>query len=532
MSAQAKTFMDVPEDYKHADAIEFLTNHKIINGYSNGSYHPERPISRAEFVTVALKAFRPDDIDQDARGCFPDVGEEDWYRAQVCTAASMSIISGYPDGSFKPANKITRAAAAKIVIALVFGQPSILENKFTDVDHSDWYSAFANTMAEKELLDFENNRFLPAQPLTRGELAEIVYRALLLIEASDEEIEKVVDMNTTDEDEDKEQTEDEETDLEEDSGQDLATSDDTDHLTIGEPELYDMGLAQSGCSSFTKHPSNRSVGLYCDHSMVSTAAFDDKGGLYISDPYYRSIWHVDANGEWTEIAIIAPNLYLFMVGETLYFQGTTVVGTLNTKTWEIDKRFTSLSGGKIFGGDDENAYYFDGSNFEIGKIGSDLVYKKIANPEGWPSFPRFWNGKIWYSIYGKKDKGSPGLYSMDPVTGESTLEISTTTGDDRIVMLIGLGEEGLLYRLENYLSWKLYRDEDKSVIDIYFDPDQPASDGNPTKRYTHHKGKLVETIYENAYGYSAAPKVFTRDIIHKETVRERRTHKSEQQREW
>ena len=107
-----KTFTDVPTDAWYAKAVNTLASLGMLGGYSDGTFQPERTITRAEFAVVAL-AFA--DGGNGASCSFTDVSRNDWFYQYAAQAGKYGWIGGYPDGSFRPNNKITRAEVSVIV---------------------------------------------------------------------------------------------------------------------------------------------------------------------------------------------------------------------------------------------------------------------------------------------------------------------------------------------------------------------------------------------------------------------------------
>ena len=107
-----KTFTDVPADAWYAKAVNTLASLGMLGGYPDGTFQPERTITRAEFAVVAL-AFT--DGGSGASCSFTDVNRSDWFYPYAAQASEYGWIGGYPDGSFRPNNSITRAEVSVIV---------------------------------------------------------------------------------------------------------------------------------------------------------------------------------------------------------------------------------------------------------------------------------------------------------------------------------------------------------------------------------------------------------------------------------
>ena len=92
----------------------------IVSGYPDGTFKPDQNVSRAEFVTMVNNAFG---FKAETSTYFTDVKDTDWFAGQISRAKAAGYISGYEDGSFKPNNYISRQEVASI-ICLLYTSPS------------------------------------------------------------------------------------------------------------------------------------------------------------------------------------------------------------------------------------------------------------------------------------------------------------------------------------------------------------------------------------------------------------------------
>lgn len=101
-------------------AVSVLSNEDIVRGNPDGSFSPRRTLNRAEFLAIAQRAVQPELPTLDAADlrCFPDVASGDWFATAVCWAESKRIIQGYPDGLFHPERDVNYAEAVKILVGL------------------------------------------------------------------------------------------------------------------------------------------------------------------------------------------------------------------------------------------------------------------------------------------------------------------------------------------------------------------------------------------------------------------------------
>ena len=143
-------FSDVPDDSWYTDAVRKLAELEVIKGYPDGTFLPQNKVTRAEFVVMAVAFTKTLPSTADIK--FPDVPEEIWYRSQLETAVANQWVSGYEDGSFLPQKTITRTEVSIITNKALKRAPDtdfISTNKaslrsFTDLPADYW--AYAHVM--------------------------------------------------------------------------------------------------------------------------------------------------------------------------------------------------------------------------------------------------------------------------------------------------------------------------------------------------------------------------------------------------
>ena len=113
---------------------------------------------------------------------FNDVNAEDWFFTDVGTLAGMGVINGYPDGSFLPEKNVTRAEFLKLLVTLMAGDQLFdsYEKVFDDVDPKEWYSSYIVSAIVYGIIDAKDygSTFKPDEPITRREVAKLVVNAL------------------------------------------------------------------------------------------------------------------------------------------------------------------------------------------------------------------------------------------------------------------------------------------------------------------------------------------------------------------
>lgn len=134
----ANNFSDVSDDEWYSNYINFMYEKNRIHGYPDGTFKPENPITRAEFAVIVCNHIAdPPAFDS----YFPDVPNGNYASGFIGAIALRNIISGYPDGTFKPDNYVTRAEAVTMINKVLGrGADSVqtAENPFKDVSPSHW----------------------------------------------------------------------------------------------------------------------------------------------------------------------------------------------------------------------------------------------------------------------------------------------------------------------------------------------------------------------------------------------------------
>jgi uncharacterized protein YkwD len=182
--AQAATFSDVELDHPNAAAIDYLSKEGVIAGYPDGSFGPDNPVNRAEALKILLLA---SDIPANTSrsGNFPDVADEAWFAPFVFSANARSIASGYPDGFFRPEQTVNLVEALKMLFAansISLDNYQTDEQLFADSEKRAWYNAFLFYAKTFEIVEADSsNQIFPATPLTRAQLAEVVFRFQLRV---------------------------------------------------------------------------------------------------------------------------------------------------------------------------------------------------------------------------------------------------------------------------------------------------------------------------------------------------------------
>ncbi|PIQ77343.1 hypothetical protein COV82_05040 [Candidatus Peregrinibacteria bacterium CG11_big_fil_rev_8_21_14_0_20_46_8] len=164
-SAQS-SFPDIAKS-KYRESIEFLKDKEAVAGYPDGTFQPGWQANRAELLTMLFAlTVAPEQIGNGSR-CFPDVGDE-WFARFVCYAKDNDIVAGYPDGYFRPEQKVNMAEAMAIV-QKAFGV-ELRERG----ENENWYLPNLEFSHNNNI--FSRYAYLPERPIRREEIAWLLHR--------------------------------------------------------------------------------------------------------------------------------------------------------------------------------------------------------------------------------------------------------------------------------------------------------------------------------------------------------------------
>ena len=171
-----------PGDDDKPSGLNTEDHFSYVVGYEDGMVKPQRSITRAEVATIFYRLLE-DDVRDDydtTRNNFSDVTSDSWYNQTVSTLASMGILKGYEDGTFRPNASITRAEFAAIATRFFEETGATYEpGTFTDVTGSEWFAGAIMDAVNLGLIGgYEDGTVRPNNNITRAEACAIVNRTL------------------------------------------------------------------------------------------------------------------------------------------------------------------------------------------------------------------------------------------------------------------------------------------------------------------------------------------------------------------
>ena len=161
-----------PQQTGVSDWLNMENHMAYLNGYPDGTFRPGQTMTRAEAAQMFYNLLTQKDVPLTMS--FRDVPEDAWYAKAVRTLASLGLVSGMGDGRFAPDQPITRAEFAAMAMAFTNTQVAV-ESPFPDVAETDWYYEAVSGAAQFGWINgYEDGTFRPGQTITRAEVASMV----------------------------------------------------------------------------------------------------------------------------------------------------------------------------------------------------------------------------------------------------------------------------------------------------------------------------------------------------------------------
>ncbi|MER3476295.1 MAG: S-layer protein, partial [Leptolyngbya sp. ERB_1_2] len=177
-------FTDVPSDFWAGAYIGELSRRNILNGYQDGTFKPNDPITRAQFAALLGKAFEKPKERQTLT--FGDVPADYWARSAIDGAVQSGFMSGYTDGAFRPDQQIP---LYQLQVSLASGlklqpqaPPTGTLSKFQDVNElPKWAQGKVAAAVESGLVTGypSAQQLTPNRIATRADAAALLYQALV-----------------------------------------------------------------------------------------------------------------------------------------------------------------------------------------------------------------------------------------------------------------------------------------------------------------------------------------------------------------
>ena len=180
LSAHASLMANDISGHWAQSQIEKAIEQNIVSGYPDGSFQPDKNISRAEFFTMVNRAFG---FEEKTNSSFTDVKSTDWFAEQIAIANAAGYVSGYEDGTIKPNNKISRQEVAVIITRLsktsTSAANSELLSSFKDAAAIPAWAreAIASTVSSGIMNGYPDQTFKAQNLISRAESVVVLNKA-------------------------------------------------------------------------------------------------------------------------------------------------------------------------------------------------------------------------------------------------------------------------------------------------------------------------------------------------------------------
>lgn len=166
-------FSDVGIEYWAIQSIEKLAALGVIKGFPDGTFRPDNFVSRAEFASMLVKALKLQNSGYSTS--FKDISKN-WAKDSITIAQGLGIVSGYPDKTFRPQEFICREEVAAIAMRASGIKPANGSLTFTDSQEiSPWAKNFVLTMVNNGTIKaYSDNTFRPRNYFTRAEAVDLI----------------------------------------------------------------------------------------------------------------------------------------------------------------------------------------------------------------------------------------------------------------------------------------------------------------------------------------------------------------------
>lgn len=175
--SSAAGFPDVSDTNRFHKEIQFLLDEGVITGFSDGLFHPKEGVTRGQAAIMIGKALGYSGEARDTQ--FKDVDASIISSGYIAEMVEAGIISGYPDDTFRPGKTVTRAEMALFIYrAFDMGYEGEPEYFFDIHNGMKAYEAIRQLSAWGVAAGYEQNKFRPAETLTREQFAAFTARSM------------------------------------------------------------------------------------------------------------------------------------------------------------------------------------------------------------------------------------------------------------------------------------------------------------------------------------------------------------------
>jgi hypothetical protein len=174
--AGMKSFTDIKTGAWYSESIYNMLDRKLIEGYPDGTFRPQAQISREEAATIIGRALNLDGTERET--IFPDVSADSYSSGFISSGYENSIITGFPDGTFKPKQSIERGDAA-LLLFRAFAFPVYETSTFSDIRKENYFYLAVSTLNSLGITEgYKDGTYRPDRLISRAEFSVMLSRAL------------------------------------------------------------------------------------------------------------------------------------------------------------------------------------------------------------------------------------------------------------------------------------------------------------------------------------------------------------------
>ena len=169
-TALAKSFSDV-KDTKYVESVEMLTGLKVISGYEDNTFKPNKEIKRSEMAKMLVVAMgkEADVKTQITSQTFPDVAVGHWAAGYIELASQLNLIKGYPNGNFAPDDKVSYVEAVTMMLRAL--------NYNKELESLSWPDGYMQKAADIKLTKNVTYSNVDADAV-RGEISNMLWNTM------------------------------------------------------------------------------------------------------------------------------------------------------------------------------------------------------------------------------------------------------------------------------------------------------------------------------------------------------------------
>jgi hypothetical protein len=173
---EIKDFADVTMDHWAATPIKFLTTAGLMDGFPDGTFKPDRVVTRAELASILVKAKKLP-VPKMYMTSYTDLPRNNWAAPYVRAAVDAGYLTGRKGGKFEPNVAATRAETVASLVKFdnIEIPAEVRRGPFPDMTAREWSSEYVAAAKQSGMLDYlKGMDFEASKPITRAELAELL----------------------------------------------------------------------------------------------------------------------------------------------------------------------------------------------------------------------------------------------------------------------------------------------------------------------------------------------------------------------